>query len=349
MSSFSEVYRDYINQGLLKEDAEQAEMALKLSAIGLALEKQKRLFHRKKLVKGLYAWGSVGVGKTHMMDLFFEHLPFDRKLRLHFHVFMKRVHESLTRLQGHANPLKMLAKEFAKQAKILCFDEFIVTDITDAMLLGNLVKALFEEGVCFVATSNIPPDELYRNGIQHDRFVPVIKLIEKHTDVLHLKNNIDYRLRHLVSEGAYFTSLDADAEHHLLKSFLHFSSPPRQKGEVITVEGREIHTIQLSNEVAWFDFNVICPPPRCQRDYISLAETYEAVIVSHVPRIDAQNTDVCRNFISMIDMFYDMQIKLILSAEVPIDELYREGRLSFEFKRTKSRLIEMQSLDYLRQ
>lgn len=298
-------------------------------------------------VRGLYMWGGVGRGKTWLMDLFHDSLPFEAKLRMHFHRFMRRVHHDLRSLAGERNPLQGVADRFAADARVLCFDEFFVSDITDAMILGELLDALFSRGVTLVATSNIPPRELYRDGLQRRRFLPAIDLLERHTETLNVDGGTDYRLRSLERAEIYHTPLDAGADASLAASFSKLAPAEPVVGEVLEVEGRPIPTRMRADDVVWFDFEALCAGPRSQNDYIELAREFHAVLVSDVPRFTARIDDQARRFISLVDEFYDRGVKLILSAAAPLESLYAGERLAFEFERTRSRLLEMQSREYL--
>lgn len=296
---------------------------------------------------GLYFWGGVGRGKTYLMDMFFESLPFERKMRIHFHRFMRRVHQELKSLAGEKNPLEKVADRIAGQAIVICFDEFFVSDITDAMLLAGLFDALFARGVSLVTTSNIQPDGLYRDGLQRARFLPAIALINKYTEVVNVDGGTDYRLRTLERAELYHSPLDDAADTSLLDSFQHLAPEQGRADVAVEIEGREIMSRYLADDVVWFDFEEICGGPRSQNDYIELAREFHAVLVSNVPRMGTGIEDKARRFINMVDEFYDRNIKLVLSADVPLEQLYSQGRLAFEFERTKSRLQEMQSHDYL--
>lgn len=313
-----------------------------------------RIFLRRRPaapVKGLYLWGGVGRGKTYLMDSFYETLPFERKLRTHFHRFMRRVHRDLKALDGHKNPLERVAGQIADEAQVLCFDEFFVSDIADAMILGTLMRALFERGVTLVATSNIPPDQLYRNGLQRQRFLPAIEQIKAHTQVMKLAAGDDFRLRALEQAELYHSPLDETADQSLMASF---RSLVPAEGEIcgpcdLEVEGRTLRCRCLAEDVVWFDFEVLCGGPRSQNDYIELAREYHAVLLSGVPPLGRDRDDEVRRFINLVDEFYDRRVKLVISAAKPLPELYAGGHLEFEFERTTSRLLEMQSHDYLAQ
>lgn len=303
----------------------------------------------RELVRGLYFWGGVGRGKTYLMDNFFESLPFEQKLRAHFHRFMRRVHAELKKLDGKKNPLKLVADTIAAEARVICFDEFFVSDITDAMILGTLMEELFARGVTLVATSNIVPDGLYKDGLQRTRFLPAIDLLNKHTLVVNVDGGVDYRLRALEQAELYHYPLDMAADESLMRSF---NSLVPAGAEVcgqqeVEVEGRMILSRYLSEGIIWFDFVALCDGPRSQNDYIELAREYHTVILSNVPGLGRAKDDQARRFVNLVDEFYDRQVKLVISAERPLAELYSTGKLDFEFQRTVSRLLEMQSHEYL--
>jgi len=300
-----------------------------------------------RLVKGLYFWGGVGRGKTFLMDLFYEELPMKEKKRLHFHRFMREVHRKLQNFQGEPNPLKKVAASFADQARIICFDEFFVSDITDAMLLAGLLDEMFRLGVTLVATSNVEPDHLYENGLQRRKFLPAIELLNSHTLVHNLDGGVDYRLRALESAEIYHSPLDDAAESGLQAAFQSISPDEGKVAVVLPIEGRDINTRRCGDGVAWFEFSALCDGPRSQNDYIELARLFQTVLVGNVPVFDEKKEDQARRFISLVDEFYDRNVKLIISAEAPILDLYRGQRLAFEFQRTESRLQEMQSKEYL--
>jgi len=308
-----------------------------------------RLFRRRsrRLVQGLYLWGGVGRGKTRLMDLFCECLPPELCQRMHFHRFMQYAHQQLTALAGTANPLQTVAEGLAEQARVLCFDEFFVSDIGDAMILAELLGGLFERGVTLVATSNVAPAELYSDGLQRRRFLPAIKLLETHTRVHRLDGGVDYRLRALEQAEIYHVPLDGEAEASLMRSFKSLAPEPASRDVTLEVLGRPIRARLLADDVAWFEFAELCEGPRSQNDYIELARCFHAVLLANVRQMSSRSEDTARRFISLVDEFYDRNVKLILSAEVPIPELYRGERLRFEFERTSSRLLEMQSHDYL--
>ncbi len=303
---------------------------------------------QKVPVRGLYLWGGVGRGKTFLMDVFYDSLPFENKLRLHFHRFMRRVHQELRLFKGEADPLERVADKLASEARVLCFDEFFVTDITDAMILANLLQGLFDRGVTLVATSNIVPDDLYKEGLQRARFLPAIDLLNQHTKVVNVDAGIDYRLRLLERVVLYHYPLDGDAETTMEESFrrLVTNQDEIKRSSALSIESREIQAIAVCEDVVWFDFYQICDGPRSQNDYIEIARIFHTVFISGVPVFDKRD-DSARRFINLIDEFYDRNVNVVLSAEDALEHLYIAGRLSFEFERTKSRLQEMQSKEYL--
>lgn len=311
----------------------------------------KKVFGKKQVgpIKGLYFWGGVGRGKTYLVDTFYDALPFPQKMRTHFHRFMKRVHEEMKTLSGEKNPLVIIAKRFAAEARVICFDEFFVSDITDAMILATLLDELFKNGVSLVATSNIIPDGLYRDGLQRARFLPAIELLKQHTEIVNVDSGIDYRLRALEQAELYHWPLDADAEFSLEKSFR--SLLPEhcevQENEALMIENREIRARKVGDDVAWFDFRELCDGPRSQNDYIELGKLFHAVLIANIEQMDSSKDDMARRFVNLVDEFYDRNVKLILSAEVQLQHLYSGGRLQFEFQRTLSRLLEMQSHEFL--
>jgi cell division protein ZapE len=296
---------------------------------------------------GLYLWGGVGRGKTYLVDTFYDCLPFRQKMRVHFHRFMRRVHEDLKRLAGEKDPLQKVADQLAAETIVICFDEFYVSDIADAMILGGLMDALFARGVTLVATSNIIPSRLYENGLQRQRFLPAIALVEKYTRVVNVDAGIDYRLRTLEQAELYHYPLDAQADESLRDSFERLAPEPGQHWERMEVNGRYLTCRRRANDVVWFDFAELCDGPRSQNDYIELSRLFHAVLVSGVPVFTPDRDDQARRFINLVDEFYDRNVKLVLAAEAPLSQLYEGGGLAFEFQRTVSRLQEMQSHTYL--
>ena len=301
----------------------------------------------RETVRGLYIWGGVGRGKTFLMDLFFEYLPIERKRRIHFHRMMHDVHERMKTLSFVEDPLDKIATAIAQETRVLCFDEFYVSDIGDAMILGRLLEGLFKRGVTLVATSNSPPDDLYKEGLQRQRFLPAIRLLNEHTDVVNMDGGTDYRLRILQKAGTYLSPNDKSAAAKLNFFFNESASAQIEHNTDLDINGRAIRARRCAKGVVWFRFEDICDGPRSQADYIEIARWYPSVIVSGVPQFDATRDDQARRFIALVDEFYDRRVKLILSADTAINDLYAGTRLSFEFDRTVSRLVEMQSTEYL--
>jgi cell division protein ZapE len=297
--------------------------------------------------RGLYLWGGVGRGKTWLMDMFFESLPFPEKRRRHFHRFMHDVHTELKGLQNQESPLEAVAERMAGDTRVLCFDEFFVTDIADAMILGGLFEGLFKRGVTLVATSNTPPRDLYKDGLQRQRFLPAIDLIEKHVEVLNVDGATDYRLRQLTQAGTYLLATAPDTPQRLDTLFAELAHYGASAGGTIEIEGRNIPVIRQSSSAVWFDFESLCGGPRSQDDYIEIAREYQSVIVSDVPILEPVRENQARRFIALVDELYDRNVNLIVSAAASPVDLYRGDRLKFPFERTVSRLIEMQSEDYL--
>jgi cell division protein ZapE len=348
-----ERYRKQCQQGLVHEDPEQLMVLSHLDNISHALVREHQLrrhvlnkLRRPKLIKGLYVWGGVGIGKTFMMDCFYESLPFQAKKRLHFHHFMQWIHHELKLHQGQKDPLKIIAKKLAKQTLVLCFDEFFVKDIADAMLLARLLTALFANGVCLVATSNTQPDELYWRGLQRESFLPAIELIKTHTRVIHLTTQIDYRLRHLKDAGVFYMPNDEKAHAALENAFAIMANGHVISHDPIEIHERFIPINKQSGEVIWFDFDVLCSVPRSQQDYLEIAKRYRTVLISNIPVIPPQAKDKISLLIHLIDVFYDAHVRLVFSAADQVSQLYPHGYLQADFKRAQSRLIEMQSQHY---
>lgn len=302
---------------------------------------------REPEVMGLYFWGGVGRGKTYLVDTFYESLPFPDKMRTHFHRFMQRVHIELEHYKGEKNPLTLIASKFAAEARVICFDEFFVKDITDAMILANLLAALFEQGVVLVATSNIVPDDLYKDGLQRARFLPAIDMLKRHCEVVNVDSGIDYRLRALQRAEIFHSPLDEAAAKELQRSFCDIAGSEGERDVPIEINRRLLTARRVHEDIVWFDFAMLCEGPRSQNDYIELAREYHTVLVSDVPQMGLDSGDQARRFINMVDEFYDRGVKLLMSAAVPVEALYTGGTLSFEFARTLSRLQEMQSHEYL--
>ena len=306
----------------------------------------KRLIHRPDVPRGVYLWGGVGRGKSFLMDSFFSVVPVVRKMRIHFHEFMRDVHRQLDTLKNVADPLDDVAAGIAKKCRLICFDEFHVSDIADAMILYNLLKALFERGVSFVMTSNYHPDNLYPEGLHRDRMLPTIALIKEHMDVLNVDAGNDYRKRAMEQLQVYHWPLNAAADQALRNGFAKVADTADEDPRV-RIESREIRALRRAGGVIWFDFATLCGGPRSQNDYLELANRFHTVILSGIPAMSAGMSSEARRFTWLIDVFYDHKIKLLMSAAVLPEELYTQGMLANEFHRTVSRIIEMQSREYM--
>ncbi len=376
-ASFQQIYQRTITQQGYQADPAQAETVNQLEQLYQHLHRTngpqmhwRRAFWRAPSPRGIYIWGPVGRGKTFLMDLFFAHIPNGCGIRLHFHRFMARLHRELTAEQGHREPLERIASRLAKECRVICFDEFYLNDIGDVMLLGRLLEALFNKGVILIATSNRPPAELCRDSLYQDRVQPLIKLLLQHLLVTPLNGATDHRLRTLTPQQSYFLAPD---EQPLFACFAAANRLPVCHTPV-TILGREIRVRMRAPGTIWFTFPDLCEGPRSQLDYIELARHYHTVIVSDIPplggisyeQIKARGTedgsravragerqiilarmdDPARRFISLVDELYDRSVNLFISAAVPVQQLYPEGSLLFEFARTHSRLMEMQSVEY---
>jgi len=320
-----------------------------LHQLGRKKSSLSKLFKSKTQIKGLYFWGGVGRGKTYLVDNFYASLPFENKMRTHFHRFMKMIHEQMFELKGTKNPLSVIGKNLSKQTCVICFDEFFVSDITDAMILANLLAELFKNGVILVATSNILPNDLYKDGLQRARFLPAIELLKQHTEIVNVDSGIDYRLRTLEQANLYYSALDASTHHKLEQIFTNLipENCAVSNNHNLTIENRTIVAHKTAGDIAWFEFKQLCDGPRSQNDYIELAKIFTAVVLDNVKQMDAESDDLARRFINLVDEFYDRGVKLIMSATVPMTDLYTGTKLKFEFERTLSRLLEMQSHEVL--
>ena len=299
-------------------------------------------------VRGLYLWGGVGRGKTHLVNEFYKSLSFSEKQRTHFHLFMQELHGELKKLPATRDPVLLVAETLSKRIRVLCLDEFHVTDITDAMLLGRLLTAVFERGVTLVTTSNIPPDELYLDGLQRERFIPVITLIKEHTRVICLDGDHDYRLRYLEHAEIYHFPLDAEADSSLLKSFNGLRPEGVVEAGEIEIDDRPIPTVRHADGIAWFDFKILCDGPRGTIDYIEIARCFHTVFIANIPRMGDDEKDKVARFIRLVDVLYDHNVNLVVSADADPAGLYvSSSPLSFAFRRTQSRLEEMRSHHYL--
>ncbi|WP_421955044.1 cell division protein ZapE [Polaromonas sp.] len=306
----------------------------------------KKLINRPDIPRGVYMYGGVGRGKSFLMDCFFGAVPLKRKTRLHFHEFMREVHRELRELQGIANPLDELGKRIAKRYRLICFDEFHVADITDAMILHRLLAALFDNGVGFVTTSNFHPDDLYPNGMHRDRVLPAIELLKDRLEVLSVDNGTDYRRRTLEQVKLYHTPLGPEVDAEMTESFNRLAES-QDENPVLQIESRQIQARRKAGGVVWFDFKTLCGGPRSQNDYLEIATQFHTVLLSDVPAMPVRMASEARRFTWLVDVLYDRRVKLIMSAEVPPEALYTQGPLSHEFPRTISRLNEMQSVEFL--
>ncbi len=345
-------YQQDLRAGRILADAAQAAAVTELQAVydQLLATPPKRTLKgqlRWQPVPGLYCYGGVGRGKTYLMDAFFESLPFTRKRRAHFHRFMQDVHARRKHHQHREDPLKLIAGELADEARVLCFDEFFVSDIADAMILGRLVSALFRRGVTLVATSNIPPDALYKDGLQRQNFLPAIAKLKQHCKVLHVDGSVDYRLRMLEQAEIYHAPLDTAAEQNLQAYFRAIAPEAGHLSGPLELHGRRLPVRAIADGVVWFDFAALCTGPRSAADYTELARLYHTVLLSNIPQLTVTMENEARRFISLVDEFYDRGVNLILSAAVTQEQLYAGELLKFEFRRTQSRLTEMRSHDYL--
>jgi cell division protein ZapE len=345
----------------LEFDADQARAAARLDALAAALRASdggvlQALRSRiswfpqgaeRAAPRGLYLWGGVGRGKTLLMDAFHASLGAVRSEREHFYRFMRGIHADLALIKGRTDPLDLAAAHIAGRARVLCLDEFFVSDIADAMILAGLLQGLFRRGVVLVATSNAAPRDLYKDGLQRQRFVPAIELIEAHVEVLELDGGVDYRLRQLELAPTYLDSSAADTSGKLAQRFAALAGGAVAREVTLQVEGRPLRARAVGADIAWFDFRELCEGPRSQHDYIELARLYGTLFVTDVPQFTPADEDAARRFIMLIDELYDRGVKVVVSAAVPPTQLYRGDRLQFEFERAASRLVEMQTQQYL--
>ncbi|MEX3582135.1 MAG: cell division protein ZapE [Burkholderia sp.] len=306
----------------------------------------RKLVIRPELPRGVYMWGGVGRGKSFLMDSFYAVVPVQRKTRLHFHELMREVHRELEDLKGQADPLDELARRIAKRYRLICFDEFHVSDIADAMILYRLLDRLFTNGVQFVMTSNYDPDLLYPDGLHRDRMLPAIALIKQKLDVMNVDAGIDYRQPTLTQVKMYHTPLGVEADRELRSAFAKLVAVP-DESPLLHIEKRELKALRKADGVVWFDFATLCGGPRSQNDYLELASCFHAIVLSEVPQMSPRMASEARRFTWLIDVLYDYKVKLLMSAAVPAEDLYVEGPMANEFSRTVSRIVEMQSMEYL--
>lgn len=357
-----EKYQSYLDAGDFFADDAQRKIAQQLDQlygeiISSPQEGNKKTFfgrlsnrfskQEQNKVEGLYLWGGVGRGKTWLVDLFYDELPIEEKQRIHFHRFMRMVHAELATLSKEIDPLTIVADRLAKQFRVLCFDEFFVSDITDAMLLGRLMSELFERGIILVATSNIEPDGLYKDGLQRQRFLPAIREIKANCRVMTLDSDTDYRLRELEQADIYHFPLDDEAETILSDLFNHMATSEVIEDEPLDIENRLINTRWQTDGIVWFDFQHLCDVPRAPADYIEIAKYFHTVFIGNVHQMDDFKNDYAMRFINLVDEMYDRNVKLVVTAESEPERLYTGKKLAFQFERTVSRLQEMRSHEYL--
>jgi len=360
----SQRYAEGVARGDWSDDAAQRSVLRELDRIHDALADAPRagLLGRlfgggSEAVDGLYLWGGVGRGKTFLIDLFYAALPLpeskpgsgvrDGKRRTHFHRFMRGVHERLRAHAGERDPLVAIAREWRAQLRVLVLDEFFVSDIGDAMLLGRLLERLFAEGVVLVTSSNTAPENLYRDGLQRARFLPAIALIEQHCRVLYMDSDTDYRLRELTRSPVYRAPLDGESEAWLASRWHALGGDDAHRDGSIEIDGRRIATRARCKGMAWFDFAALCEGPRAAGDYIEIAREFHTVLLGDVPVMDATVDDAARRFVTLVDELYDRHVNLVCTADAAPPGLYTGERLAGAFERTASRLIEMRSAEYL--
>ncbi|MFV5502208.1 cell division protein ZapE [Acinetobacter sp. 226] len=350
----AERYAQAISSGQFMPDEAQAMAVHELNRVWLELiqrfkasKKAFRRFRRQTSPKGVYMWGGVGRGKTWLMDQFYDSIPFRRKTRMHFHHFMQHVHRELNKLSGQRNPLDIVADRIYKEAVVICFDEFFVSNVTDAMILSDLFQKLFERGITLIATSNIAPDGLYKNGIHRDRFLPTIELVKKNCVVLNVDAGVDYRLRVLKQAQLFKFPLTHDHKNWIAQRFNALTQAQTRSEEPIIINNRIVETVAHTEDVLWCEFSELCLKPRSPADFIEIANIYNTVLVSNVPHLTDFLSDGTRRFIYLVDEFYDRGVKLLLTSEDNIVDIYQGEKLAFEIERTRSRLLEMQSDEYL--
>ena len=350
----AERYAQALSSGQFLPDEAQAQAVHELDRVWQELlsrykasKKAFRRFRRQTAPKGVYMWGGVGRGKTWLMDQFFESIPFRRKTRMHFHHFMQFVHKELNKLSGQRNPLDLVADQIYKDAVVICFDEFFVSNVTDAMILSDLFQKLFTRGITLIATSNIAPDGLYKNGIHRDRFIPTIEMVKKNCVILNVDAGVDYRLRVLKQAQLFKSPLNDENKTWMAERFNALVLSQTISKDSIIINNREVETLGHTEDVLWCEFRELCMKPRSPSDFIEIANIYNTVLVSNVPHLDDNLSEGTRRFIYLVDEFYDRGVKLLLTSTDSIIEIYEGEKLAFEIERTRSRLSEMQSDEYL--
>lgn len=353
-----EAYQKHLNQNEFQEDTAQARGVELTQALYEKLlqtdsaKSQNKLFSfftktKTQNIQGLYFWGGVGRGKSMIIDSFFDCLPFTQKRRIHFNHFMQAIHRQLRILPKTPDPIKVIAKDLAEKYRLICIDEFHVDDITDAMIMAGFLEAIFNEGIILVTTSNIEPDQLYKNGLQRDRFLPAIELIKMHTVVFHLASETDYRLQLLEQQGTYHVVAPYQSA-EIMESYLtKLANTKIERNLMIEINDREIRCRAVTENQIWFEFSDICQTPRSSSDYIHLTQEYQTIMVSNIPAMTDGQNDVVQRFIQFIDAVYDHNVKFIATALAEPNELYSGDSLKFPFERTISRLHEMRSDSYL--
>lgn len=354
MTTVTELYQQLLDERGYRSDPAQlrAVAALQRCQDEWADYKARRsnaitkMLVRPPIPRGVYMYGGVGRGKSFLMDAFFQAVPLTRKTRLHFHEFMREVHRELQDLKGLQNPLDELGKRIARRFRLICFDEFHVADVTDAMILHRLLESLFNHRVSIVTTSNFHPDGLYPNGLHRDRILPAIELLKDKLEVINVDNGTDYRQRTLEHVELYHTPLGEKADSAMSQAFADLAEA-KEESPVLRIEHRELRARRRAGGVVWFDFDTLCGGPRSQNDYLELASQFHTLLLSNVPMMPVRLASEARRFTWLVDVLYDRRVKLIMSAEVPPEQLYTEGPMSHEFPRTVSRLNEMQSAEFL--
>ncbi|WP_127491607.1 cell division protein ZapE [Acinetobacter calcoaceticus] len=353
-SSPAERYAEALASGQFMADEAQAQAVQELDRVWKELlnrykasKKAFRRFRRQTSPKGVYMWGGVGRGKTWLMDQFYESVPFRRKTRMHFHHFMQHVHKELNKLSGQRNPLEIVADQIYKDAVVICFDEFFVSNVTDAMILSDLFQKLFVRGVTLIATSNIAPDGLYKNGIHRDRFLPTIEMVKKNCAILNVDAGVDYRLRVLKQAQLFKSPLSNEVQNWMSERFSALTHTQAHSQEPIVINNRVVETLGHTEDVLWCEFSELCFKPRSPADFIEIANIYNTVLVSNVPHLTDFLSEGTRRFIYLVDEFYDRGVKLLLTSQDSIIDIYQGEKLAFEIERTRSRLLEMQSDEYL--
>ncbi|MGH8224685.1 MAG: cell division protein ZapE [Gammaproteobacteria bacterium] len=344
-TQIEKAWQEAIASGRMKADPAQASAIESLARLERELTR-RRLPWRRQTSTGVYLYGPVGRGKTCLMDFFYRNLPLKEKIRRHFHAFMQEeVHEPLRQLHEKSDPLFRLARDLARRVRVICFDEFLVEDIADAMLLGPLFEALFDEGVALVATANVPPADLYRDGLQRERFLPAIAALEKHCEVVTVAGTRDYRAEHIGADGAWHMT-DAETGRDELAALFQRLTGECPRAANIAVNGREIHVAGASEDTLLLDFATLCTGPRSATDYIALAERYRTILLAGVPILDDEALDATRRFIALVDVLYENCTVLVVAAAAQPEELYRGKRFRFEFLRSASRLEEMRGVEW---